>query len=79
MIIKLELMKLLARQDIGKQMVWDTLPMECKEEYEVNADEIIALFVEAIKGLEFNVPKHYHEKINSAFVFPPCKSYKILP
>ena len=40
------------------------------------ADEIIALFVEAIKGLEFNVPKHYHEKINSAFIFPPCKSYK---
>ncbi len=58
MILKLELMKLLARQDIGKQMVWDTLPMECKEEYEVNADEIIALFVEAIKGLEFKVDKN---------------------
>ena len=55
MIIKLELMKLLARQDIGSQMVWDTLPMECKEEYEVNADEIIALFVKAIRGLEFKV------------------------
>ena len=75
MIIKLELMKLLARQDIGKQMIWDTLPMECKEGYESNADEIITLFVEAIKGLEFNV--YYHEKINSAFVFPPCKSYEI--
>ena len=55
MIIKLELMKLLARQDIGSQMVWDTLTMECKEEYEGNADEIITLFVEAIKGLEFKV------------------------
>ena len=55
MIIKLELMKLLARQDIGSQMVWDTLPMECKEEYEGNADEIIALFVKAIRGLEFKV------------------------
>ena len=61
MIIKLELMKLLAKQDIGKQMVWDTLDMECKEEYEVNADEIIALFVKAIKGLSFEAPKHYHE------------------
>lgn len=57
MIIKLELMKLLARQDIGKQMIWDTLPMECKEGYESNADEIITLFVEAIKGLEFNTQK----------------------
>ena len=57
MIIKLELMKLLARQYIGKQMIWDTLPMECKEGYESNADEIITLFVEAIKGLEFNTQK----------------------
>ena len=54
MILKLELIKLLARQDIGKQLVWDTLPMECKEEYEKNADEIIVLFVEAIKGKEIN-------------------------
>lgn len=54
MILKLELIKLLARQDTGKQLAWNTLPMECKEEYEKNADEIIALFVEAIKGKEIN-------------------------
>lgn len=55
MIIKLELMKLLAKQDIGDQLAWDTLEMTSKEEYEKNADEIISLFVDAIKGLEFKV------------------------
>lgn len=40
------------------------------------ADEIIELFTDAIKNLEFKTPKHYHEKINSAFIFPPCKSFK---
>ena len=52
---------------------------ECPEVLNIpgTADEIIALFMDAIKGMEFKAPKHYHEKINSAFVFPPCKSYEI--
>ena len=51
---------------------------ECPEvlNIPVTADEIIALFVEAIKGLGFEIPKHHNEQINSAFVFPPCKNYE---
>ena len=73
MILRDNLAQLLARQDIGKQVVWDTLDPEWQEEYEKNADKIIALFVEAIKGSEFEISKHHHEQKNSAFVFPPCK------
>ena len=58
---------------------FENLPASIKDRYLEQADEIIALFVDTFKGIEFNAPKHYHEKINSAFVFPPCKSYEILP
>ena len=51
---------------------------ECPEVLDISktSDEIITLFVNAIKRSEFEIPKHHHEQINSAFVFPPCKNYE---
>lgn len=55
MILKDELSKLLARQDIGNQMDWYTLEPEWREEYGKDADEIMAFFIDAIKKLEFTL------------------------
>ena len=56
---------------------FENLPASIKDRYLEQADKIIDFFVEAIKNQEFEYTKHYHEKINSAFVFPPCKSYEV--
>ncbi len=53
MILRERLAELLARQEIGKQSDFKSLLPEWQEEYRNNADEIIALFVEAIRSLEF--------------------------
>lgn len=77
MIIREKLAELLVRQESNNELGLDNLLGPHKEKMLQRSSEIIALFVEAIKGLEFKAPKHYHEKINSAFVFPPCKSYEV--
>lgn len=46
MILRAKLVELLAKQDIGDQLVCETLEADFKEIYEKNADEIIALFSE---------------------------------
>ena len=55
MILKTKLAHLLARQNIGKHMVWSLMGPEFREKYEKNADEIIELFTNSIKNLEFMV------------------------
>jgi len=53
MILRERLSELLAKQDIGHHADFKSLLPEWQEEYRQNADAIIALFVEAIRSLEF--------------------------
>lgn len=52
MILKITLAKLLARQNMGVELDWDTLEPAWKAEYEKDADEVIQLFTNAIKSEE---------------------------
>lgn len=58
MILRERLAELLAKQEIGHQADFNSLTGEWKKEYRKNADEIIKLFTDSIRNLEFKVNKN---------------------
>lgn len=55
MILRNQLAKRIFNQEIKTDMKFESLLEHQKEDYLKRADEIIALFVDAIKNLEFKI------------------------